>query len=369
MSRALGPADFGALGALLGIAVVASVPAAALQTQVARAAALSPGSAAVRHGYRLGWLIGGALAVALAVLAIPLAGLLRLDGAAGVLLLGLGLVPVSALGARQGVLLGRGAFLLLAVASVLVPALRLVGGGVAAATGVGVSGAVGLQAAATWVGLAAVAGLVRLLPRPETVADAEATPTPTSLVAAASGLLGLFVLANLDVLLARVFLTDTESGLYAVAALGAKVVFWGSQFVALLVFPRVARGEGGRDLVLRAGTLVAAVGVAGALAAVPLAAPALDLLVGPAYAGAAAFLPWFVLLGTLLALVQLFTYAAVAADRHRFSVLLWGAVAGQTAAVALFAHGGIGHILGVFLVGTGLLAALAAYAVVRGERR
>ncbi len=75
------------------------------------------------------------------------------------------------------------------------------------------------------------------------------------------------------------------------------------------------------------------------------------------------------LLGTLLALVQLFTYAAVAADRHRFSVLLWGAVAGQTAAVALFAHGGIGQILGVFLVGTGLLAALAAYAVVRGERR
>jgi O-antigen/teichoic acid export membrane protein len=155
-----------------------------------------------------------------------------------------------------------------------------------------------------------------------------------------------------------VFLSDVESGVYAVAAIGAKVVFWGSHFVALLVFPRVARGEGGRDLVPRAGALVAGVGVALALASVPLAGPVLEVLVGPAYADAAVVVPWFVVLGTLLALVQLSTYAAVAADRHRFFVVLWVAVATQVAVTGLVADGGIERIVGVWIAGTALLALL-----------
>jgi O-antigen/teichoic acid export membrane protein len=369
LSRALGPADFGALGALLGIGLVASVPATALQTQVARLAAVAPSSPAVRQGYRLGWVIGVALALGLAVLAVPLTALLRLDGAVDVLLLGAGLIPVTALGARQGVLLGRGAFLLLAVTVVLVPALRLVGAGAAAGAGMGVTGALGLQTVATWVGLFAVIGLVGLLPDAGAqTGQAGSRPSASSLAAAVSGLLGLFALANVDVLLARVFLTDTESGVYAVSSLGAKVVFWGSQFVALLVFPRVARGEHGRDLVLRAAALVTAVGTAAALAAIPLAAPVLDLLVGPAYASAAAVAPWFVVLGTLLALVQLSTYAAVAADRRRFSTLLWGAVVLQVAVVSLLANDGIGQIVAVCIVGTGLVAAYGVL-VGRGARR
>ena len=359
LSRALGPADFGALGALLGVGIVASVPATALQTQVARTAAVGSSVAALRRGYRLGWTIGGVVAVALVVLAVPLAALLRLDSELGVLLLAAGLIPLSVLGAPQGLLLGQGAFRLLAAASVLVPALRLVGAGVAATTGMGVSGALGMQAAATWVGLAAVIGLTRMTPRTgERAAGGSAGPSATGLLTAASGLLGLFVLANVDVVLARVFLSDVESGVYAVAAIGAKVVFWGSHFVALLVFPRVARGEGGRDLVPRAGALVAGVGVALALASVPLAAPVLEVLVGPAYADAAVVVPWFVVLGTLLALVQLSTYAAVAADRHRFFVVLWVAVATQVAVTGLVADGGIEQIVGVWIAGTAVLALL-----------
>lgn len=369
LSRALGPADFGALGALLGLAVVATVPATALQTQVARFSAVAPSGAVARQGYRLSWGIGLVLALVLAALALPLTALLRLDGALGVLLLAAGLLPVSVIAARQGVLLGQGAFLLLAVTTVLVPALRLIGAGIAAGTGMGVTGALGMQAVATWLGLAAVVALVRPLTDRAGVASGAIAPGPrlAGVVAAGSSLLGLFVLANADVLLARVFLTDTESGVYAVGALGAKVVFWGSQFVALLVFPRVARGDGGRRLVLLAGATVTGVGVSAALAAVPLAAPVLDLLVGPAYADAAEVVPWFVVLGTLLALVQLTTYAAVATERHRFSVLLWGTVAAQSVVIALAAHDDIAQIVAVCIVGTGLLAVTSAV-LVRGVR-
>ena len=370
LSRALGPADFGALGALLGIAIVASVPAAALQSQVARISAVSPGSPEIRGGYRLGWVVGATLAVALAVAAIPLAALLRLDSALGVVLLGVGLIPVSALGARQGVLLGRGAFLLLAAATIAVPGLRLISAGVSAVVGVGVSGAVGLQAAATWVGLFVVMGLVHWLPRGEAGSGVEAGPrlSASSLLSAGSALLGLFVLANTDVLLARVFLSDTDSGVYAVAAIGTKVVFWGSQFVALLVFPRVVRREGGPGLVLRASALVGVVGVSGALLSVPFAAPVIDVVVGPAYASAAPFIPWFILLGTFLAVVQLSTYAAVAADRRAFSVLLWAAVVAQVAVIGLWAHGSIGQIVTVCLVVAGSVAVTALGAAVRGSR-
>ena len=393
LSRALGPADFGALGALLGLSVVAAVPASALQTQVARHCTVSPGRAALRQGYRLSWLLGLAVAAGVAVLSVPLSAVLRLDGALSVLLLAAGLLPVSVIAARQGVLLGRGAFGMLALTTVLVPALRLVGAGAAASADLGLTGALGLQAVATWVAVAAVVALVA----PQTakaeddaadvapdVADVAAPDLPDhreprdrttrsagpqlrGVAAAGASLLGLFVLANVDVLLARIFLTDTESGIYAVGALGAKVVFWGSQFVALLVFPHVTRGRAGTRLVASAGAMIAAVGGAVALVSVPLATPVLDLLVGSAYADAASVLPWFVVLGTLLALVQLLTYAAVATAEHRFSALLWGTVLAQALVIALVAHDDIQQVVTVCILGTGLLAVVSATLVRRAH--
>lgn len=361
MSRALGPADFGALGALLGLAVVATVPATALQTEVARLAAVAPSRATVRHGYRLSWLIGAALGVAMTVFALPLVSLFRLDSVLSVLLLAVGLVPISVIAARQGLLLGRGAFGTLALVTVLVPALRLVGAVVAATADLGVAGALGMQAAATWVGLVAIVIMMPVLAlRPSDTVTGRAAGTRLSgVLKAGSSLLGLFVLANADVLLARVFLGDAQSGIYAVGALGAKVVFWGSQFVALLVFPRVAKRQGGSRLVAGAGAMVAAVGGAAALVAIPLGGPLLDLLVGPAYADAAAVAPWFVVLGTLLSLVQLSTYAAVATERHRFSILLWVTIVGQSFAVALLARD-VMDIVVICIIGTALLTVAGA---------
>jgi O-antigen/teichoic acid export membrane protein len=369
LSRALGPADFGALSALLGLGVVVGVPAAALQTQVARAGAVAGSRAVLARGYRWGWGLGVVLAVGVAALALPLAALLRLDSALGVLLLATGLVPVVVLGAPQGALLGRSAFGLLAVVNIVVPGLRFVAALVAAGTGSGVAGALGLQAAATWFALLVVAVIAR--PRAggaEPGAGVVTGPTGAGLLAATSGLVALFVLANADVLLARVYLPEVESGLYAVAAIGARAVFWGSSFVALLVFPRVASGQQGGAVVPRAVALVLAGGGLAALAAVPLAAPALDLLVGDAYGGAAAVVPWFVVLGTLLAVVQLTTYAALAGDRRRFGLVLWCAVAVQSGVVALVAHDSMREIVGVWIAGTAVAALVGVRMAVKSPR-
>ena len=54
------------------------------------------------------------------------------------------------------------------------------------------------------------------------------------------GVAGLIVLSNSDVLLARHFLSPDESGVYVLAALFAKAGLWGTQFVAMLFFPRMS---------------------------------------------------------------------------------------------------------------------------------
>ena len=368
LSRALGPADFGALGALLGVAIMASVPATALQTQVARFAAVADSGAGARQSYRLSWWIGLGQGLLLAAVAVPLGEMLRLDSGLAILLLGAGLVPVSVISARQGKLLGRGEFGWLAATLVLVPALRLAGAAVAADSGMGVAGAVGMQTLATWVSLVVVIVLVR--PGTDRTTDEDDGPAGariSGVVASSASLLGLYVLANVDVLLARTFLTDTESGIYAVGALGAKVMFWGSHFVALVVFPRVARREADDPVLVRAGLVIAAVGVVATVASTWLAAPVVDLLVGPAYADAAAVFPLFVALGTLLALVQLTTYAAIATGAHRASALLWVTVTAQTAVIALTAHDNVLDIAVVGIVGAGLLTVASAVLIRRAR--
>ena len=367
LSRELGPADFGAFGALLNLAIVFSVPATALQTQVARFAALSPSREVMRRGYRLSWAVGLAILVVTVAIAPALTGLLRIDSALSVVFLAAGLLPVSVIAARQGVLIGRGSFGLLALTTVLVPALRLAGVMVVVVADMGLAGALGMQAAATWIALLAVAVLVPSMSDDPAETHLHRGPRLRGVLTSGSGLLGLFVLANIDVLLARVFLTDTESGIYAVGALGAKLVFWGSQFVALLVFPRVARGRGGRRLVLAAGTVIAGVGGVVALASIPLAPWILDVLVGPAYAEAAAVAPWFIVLGTLLALVQLMTYAAVASERHLFAALLWCTVLLQSVTITLVAHDSTRQIVVVCIVSAALLVSVSAV-LVRGRR-
>lgn len=366
LSRELGPADYGALGALLNLGVLVTVPATALQTQVARFAAIVPSQAVLRQGYRLSWALGLVLVLVMAALTPPLTTLLRIDSVISMLFLAAGLMPVSVIAARQGVLLGRGAFGVLAFTTVLVPALRLAGVGVVVAADMGLVGALGMQAVATWVGLAVVAALV------PSFADDSSEQEPhrsglrlRGVLTSGLSLLGLFVLANSDVLLARVFLSDIQSGIYAVGALGAKVVFWGSQFVALLVFPRVARGQGGRRLLVSAGMIVAGVGGLLAVIAIPLAAPVLDLLVGPAYAEAAEVAPWFIGFGTLLALVQLMTYAAVASETHVFSILLWATVLLQSVMIAVVAHGSVLHLVSACIVSTALLVSVSACLVRR----
>jgi len=376
MAFLLGPEAYGALAALLALVLVGSVPGLALQAVVARRTALAGG--AVWPG--AGWLAGraGAGLALLTLLAGPgLVLFLHLDGAVPVLWLALALAPTPLLFAVQGLLQGRERFGALAAVMVAGATVKLAIGLALVAAGLGVSGAMAGVAAGGL--LAALAGLRLAAPG---AVDNPAPPAPGSATlpvgappggvggtarpatgwwrevgGATAGLLGLFLLANLDVLLARHYLDRAAAGRYALGAVVAKIAFWAPQFVVTVVFPRLVGGADPRRLLGASalviggsgGLLAAALGVAEGLG---LAVPVL----GGGYAGLGPLLPLFAALGTGLALVQLLLFEGIATRDRRMGRAVVAALAAEIALVAGPLHGSVAQVAGAALA---VVAALA----------
>jgi O-antigen/teichoic acid export membrane protein len=401
MAFLLGPEAYGALAALLALVLVGSVPGLALQAVVARRTALAGGS--VWPGAR--WLVGRAgLGLALlAVVAGPaLVLFLHLDSAVPLLWLALALAPTPLLFAVQGLLQGRERFAALAAVMVAGAGVKLAIGLALVAAGSGVSGAMAGVAAGGI--LAALAGLHLAAPRavdnpapsspgsatlpvgaPQLEAGGATRPEVGGAVrpevggavrpgaggaerpgpgwwrevgGATTGLLGLFLLANLDVLLARHYLDRAAAGRYALGAVVAKIAFWAPQFVVTIVFPRLVGGAGRRRLLGTSALVIGGFGglLAAALAVAALAGLAVPVL-GGGYAELGPLLPLFAALGTGLALVQLLLFEGIATRDRGMGRAVAVALVAEVALVAGPLHGSVGQVVGAALA---VVAALAA---------
>jgi O-antigen/teichoic acid export membrane protein len=367
MAFLLGPEAYGALAALLALVLVGSVPGLALQAVVARRTTLARSGRAVGAWPGAGWLVGraGLGLVLLTVLIGPVLVLfLHLDSAVPVLWLALALAPTPLLFAVQGLLQGRERFGALAAVMVAGAAVKLAAGLALVALGFGVSGAMAGVAAGGL--LAALAGLRLTAPgrpgaaRPGSV-DNPAHPSSgwwREVGTATTGLLGLFLLANVDVLLARHYLDRAAAGRYALGAVVAKIAFWAPQFVVTVVFPRLVGAADPRRLVGGSALLIA--GFGGLLAGVLALADRVGLVVpvlGGGYAGLGPLLPLFAALGTALALVQLLLFEGIATRDRRMGRAVAVALVAEVALVAGPLHASVGQIAGTAL---GVAVALAA---------
>src|SRR6266542_4154696 len=166
----------------------------------------------------------------------------RLLGPAGYGALG-ALLALALIAAVQGMLQGRERFALLAVVLVAAAAGKLAAGVALVALGTGVDGAIAAVAVGSLAAVLLALVWVRPGGRSGRTARDWARLLPRGLgrevAAATGGILGLFVLANVDVLLARHHLGAAASGLYAAGAVVAKIAYWAPQFVVLIVFPRM----------------------------------------------------------------------------------------------------------------------------------
>src|SRR6266498_1223744 len=318
MLRLLEPAAYGALGALLAVILIGTVPGLALQAVVARHTALRAGDRRAvaelwsRTLVAVSWVSLG-LGLAVAAAAPALAAFLHLGSIVPALWLAANILPLPLVSALQGMLQGVQRFGALAAALLLNAGARLAVGVGLVAAGHGVDGALA----------ASVAGSV------------------------------------LAMLLARHYLAAEPSGLYAAGAVVAKIAYWAPQFVATIVFPRLAtEAAARRRLLARAAVAITALGVA--LMVVVAAAPelAVTLPFGAAYRDVGPDLPLFAALGTALALVQLLLFSGIAAGDRKVHRLLGATVVIEVAVIALGPHHSVTGIVGAALAAvTALLGA------------
>ena len=377
-SRALSPAGFGEVGALLGLVLIGNVAALGLQAVAARHVALvlaraTRDTSTNRPRAQLKRLSAGtALGVGvLIVLASPaLAWFLHLDSVAPVLLVSAALVSLIHLGTLLGLLQGEERMTALALLY-LTAALGKVGGGL---LGLALQPTVTAALAGTATGslLAVVVGEM-LIRRSDDVRPSGAglrglAHLPRELAHASGALLALFLLTNLDLLAARHWLSAPEAGRYALGAVIAKGCFWLPQFVSVVAFPWLARTDRRASTLRAAAVVVVTLGVT-AVTLVALAPSTIVRLVGgEAYEPLAPAAWMFAAAGSTFALAHLLLMARLAASDSRAVAAVWVVVAIEIAAFSLF-HGSVGQVAGSVLAAAVTLCCIGAVAEAHDRRR
>ncbi len=270
--RRLGSEDYGALAALLGLLTVVLLPTGGLQLavsrEVSRRVALGDATGAdafARSTLRLGLLLTGPVLVFGFLLAVPLGELLDI-GSTGVVAVAMsGLAVALAYPITTGVLQGFQRFGAVAGMIVAPFALRIVvligatwaglhlGGVVFAA----VAGGIAATAIAIWLVKEPIARGAR-------VAAPDIRPFLSYLWPVVVGLVGIAVLTNVDLLIARARFSPDDAGEYAAASAFARIAFFLPATLLAVVFPRTAarqaRGEDTSDILGRSLLVTAAFG-------------------------------------------------------------------------------------------------------------
>ncbi len=358
LGNLLTTADFGAAVALLGVSIVGQVPAMALQAVVARhvATAARPGQARALMVHSAVVAVAVGLVAALATL--PLAGLLHLGSVWPMLWVAVALAPTTLFFAVQGLLQGEERFTALAALLLIVSVTR-VGGGLAGAAS-GTSGAFAGIAGGAVVALVIALVMVRrelgAAPVPDADAPAERRAFYSELWTAVAGMGALLALTNVDVILARHYLSRHDSGLYAAGAVASKIAFWFPQAVAVVVFPRLSDPEQRDTLLARAAAVVLGLGVVTSVATALVGPWILGLLIGPQYKTLGITLGLFAAFGAAGTLVQLVLYSGIATRDRLITGVLVGALAVLICVVAFAFHGSVTSIVTAAFVTMSILA-------------
>ncbi|EWT02982.1 hypothetical protein N865_00670 [Intrasporangium oryzae NRRL B-24470] len=334
-ARRLGPADYGAFAAMLGLVIVVNVVSLGLQATGARRVAEEPGDRQVieERVMTASRQVGAVLTIACLAATPVVASVLGLDS-----LLTAGLLAVPAwcfavMGGQAGILQGEGRWVPLALVFASLGLARVVLGTVAIA-----ASPTSLAAMAGGVAAAAVVPVVvgavalrhtRRRPSPGATRVASGRTHDGVLreaLASSHALLAFFVLATVDIVVARIVLDEHDAGLYAAGLIVVKAVQFLPQFVVVVAFPAMARRRGDRRLHLWGLAIILALGSVVTLATAAVSDRVLALVGGPQYADVQALLWVFAVVGTLLAAVQLLVYSALAQRQRGAVTAVWAAV-------------------------------------------
>lgn len=383
-ARLLGPSEYGALAAVMGLLLVVNVASLGLQATGARRMSAAPERRERIEADMLTATYKSAIAVGvLCLLAAPaVAYVLRLESWLTAAMIALTAVPLTVMGGQAGILQGERRWLPLAGIYVAMGLGRVLFGTVALLLDPDtLSAMTGLAVGAV---LPVVVGTAALRRRRHNGHLTHGTP-PSPGVAVGGpldrgrsrrvlrelthnshALLAFFALSNADVVIARVMLDDHQSGLYAGGLILAKAVLFLPQFVVVIAFPSMSASGARFAMTVKALGMVLAIGLVATAGAWMLADLAVIFIGGAAYAELNPIIWAFAAVGTLLAMVQLLVYNVVARQDKVAVLVLWSGL------VALFllatTVGSVTYLLtAVVVVQSIVLAALLAHGARRRE--
>lgn len=353
-ARSLGPDNYGIFGSMLALLMVGSVLALGIQAAGARRIVLADPT--TRSSAGLGVIRSAAwasigVAVATIIISPFITWLLHLDGPLAVILVALNLAPLTLSGSLLGVTQGRERNARVAAIYASVGVGRAVGGIAVVIT----TQSVVLTLLAMAIGTCLAVAVAWFLTSPLVSRPAvKLTNFRIDVVHATHALFALFVLTNLDVLLARHFLPPSQAGMYAAGAVVTKIAFWLPQFVATVAYPRLADHRRSETLT-KGAAAVSAIGLlsVGFVAIVPGLVVA--LIGGAAYDELTSEIWIFAAIGAVYALAQFLLYSQIAASKRAAIAVLWVATVALVALVAMF-HASVLQIAVVVLAVASVLA-------------
>lgn len=369
-ARLLGPRDYGAFAALMGLLLVFTVVSLALQATAARRIAATPHHVQQIEGVilRVGLQASLGMGVLCLVLAPVINQVVRLDSLSTAALTAFAAAPLTMMGAQAGILQGERRWGPLALVYLAAGVPRLVIGTVMIllrptefAGLLGVAIAAYVPVLVGWLALR----------RPRDAGEHSSAHTDRSLWAEtfhnSITLLAFFALSSVDIIVARNVLPAHEAGLYAAGLILVKAVLFLPQFVVVLAFPSLSDAAAARSALVKSLLVVVLLGALTSAGAALLSGLAVIFVGGSEYAQIQDQLWVFALLGTVLSMLQLLIYSVLARQARRAVVLVWVALLGVVTAgqLASSVTGLLLLVLGVDLL---LLLALLGVALLHSRR-
>jgi O-antigen/teichoic acid export membrane protein len=357
-AHVLGPDDFGAVNALLGILMVTAVPALAVQATAARRLATSHPDhwqGVIRDVLMSAAKVTVGITVVLLALTPVINQVLHLDDVVAAAMVSVATIAVTMMGAYAGITQGQRRWSAMTAIYAGLGAGRLVGGVVGMLVDPSPRGAMVGLAVGTLVPLGIGAAATRL-PGPQPQSDH--APIVRELWRNGHILLAFFVFTNLDVLLARHLFDANDAGVYAAGSIIAKSCLFLPTFVLVVAFPTMAVDRAGRPWV-KPMLAVLGLGAVAVLGAWMLPDLAVAFAGGSEY-DALGDVAWlFALEGTIFAALQILVYDTIAGQTHAGSLLWLGAAVVAGLAIPLLdTVTGLVTVVTVVAFGVGLVTSL-----------
>ena len=370
-AHTIGKEAYGAFSALMGALLVISVLSLGLQATGARRISAHPDQVIAIERVVLGVGLRSALVLGgLCLLLAPVLNVvLHLNSLPTALMVGLAAIPLTYMGAQAGVLQGERRWGLLALVYLASGLGRVVFGlGLIVFWPTELSAMAGVALGA-W--LPVLIGALALARPREDVRHSEGHPgldLIREVGHSSQALLAFFALSNADILVARATMSDSQAGLYAAGLIMAKAILFLPQFVVVIAFPSMAKEQTRRTTLMLALGLTALLGSIGVLGTLLLPDLALLFVGGDDYSHIADDLWRFAIVGTLLSMVQLLVYSALARRQGRAVIMIWTALAVLVGA-ALAVGTATSLVLVVVAIDSALFLTLLAIALsARGEQ-